>query len=393
LNIKKKNLSVKFISYYENSGYGLVARLFIKTLIENGIKLTWTPLSKFGFPRKKYQPYRNVIRWEDELTSAAHNEIEYNTVFIHTVPELYPEWKVKEKGKKLVGLSIWETTALPAHWPALINQLDYLIVPTEWNKKLYEKNGVKIPISVIPHLSQFEGTFGSNAAQQEKKSKNFIFYTISTWTERKQIIKNVEAFIKAFDDSEPVELVIKTSRDDIMRPKWRIPKIMRKRFHSPKETLQEYLEGIERYPKITIIADDSLHDAEIQQLHANSDCFISLCRTEGWGMGAFEAAFFAKPVVMTGFGGQTDFLPAESAWLVDYQLIPVSDEQAPQSYSSYQKWAEPDTDDAARKMRYIFENRDEAKRRGSALRAFVQREFSKEKTTGKLMKFIQQLSV
>ena len=31
-------------------------------------------------------------------------------------------------------------------------------------------------------------------------------------------------------------------------------------------------------------------------------------RAEGWGLGAFEAAQLGKPVIMTGYGGQRDFL-------------------------------------------------------------------------------------
>ena len=391
MSVNESRMGVKFISYYENSGYGLVARIFIKALLENGLKLTWTPLRKFGFPRKRYQPYKKEIHWERELISSAFKEINYDLVFISTVPEHYQEWIDREKGKTMIGFSIWETTALPDHWPPLINQLDYLIVPTEWNKKLYRQNGINIPIVVIPHISQFEGEIKAADKQSMKGNKRFRFYTISTWTERKQMIKNVEVFLDTFTDSEPVELLIKTSKDDIMRPKWRIPKVMRQRYHSPHDTLEEYLAGTNRSPNIIMTADDHLADEEIQQIHTSGDCFISLCRTEGWGMGAFEAAFFGKPILMTGFGGQTDFLPADKAWLVDYTLVPVHDNQAPQSYSSNQEWAEPDLEDATRKMRYIYDNRIEAGERGEKLKKYVEKEFNKEKTLNKLLKFIETL--
>jgi glycosyltransferase involved in cell wall biosynthesis len=384
-------MGVKFISYYENSGYGLVARMFIKALLENGINTTWTPLRKFGFPKKKYQPYKKEIHWEKELKSAVYKETEYDLVFISTVPEHYKEWVDREKGKTTIGFSIWETTALPDHWPPLINQLDYLIVPTDWNKKLYRQHGVTVPIVVIPHISQFEGQPAPSIREAEKENNKFRFYTISTWTERKQMIKNVEVFLNTFTDSEPVELFIKTSEDDIMRPKWRIPKVMRQRYHSPYETLKEYLNGTHRSPSITMIADDHLTDAEIQQIHSTGDCYISLCRTEGWGMGAFEAAFYGKPILMTGFGGQTDFLPDNKAWLIDYHLVSVEDKQAPNSYSSNQEWAEPDLNDAARKMRYIYDNRIEAGERGEKLKKYVEKEFNKKKTVNKLLKFIETL--
>ena len=41
----------------------------------------------------------------------------------------------------------------------------------------------------------------------------------------------------------------------------------------------------------------------------------------GGGWGAFEAARLGKPVIMTGYGGQLDYLDAELSHLVDYTLV------------------------------------------------------------------------
>jgi glycosyltransferase involved in cell wall biosynthesis len=98
---------------------------------------------------------------------------------------------------------------------------------------------------------------------------------------------------------------------------------------------------------------------------------VSLCRGEGWGIGAFDAAAHGNPVVMTAFGGQLDYLNRDLAYLVNYGLVPVINPQAPLSYSPDQRWAEPDIRHGAQQLRDVLAHPDEARARGRALQADV----------------------
>jgi hypothetical protein len=110
-----------------------------------------------------------------------------------------------------------------------------------------------------------------------------------------------------------------------------------------------------------------LSDAEIAGLHTRGDCFVSLCRSEGWGLGAFDAATYGNPVVITGFGGQLDYLGG-SPYLVDHQLVPVADPVDLHGGAPGQHWAEPDVDHGAALLREAAANLDEA-RAGARVRA------------------------
>ena len=72
-----------------------------------------------------------------------------------------------------------------------------------------------------------------------------------------------------------------------------------------------------------MIADEGLSDGEMLALHERGDCFVSLARTEGWGLGTFDAARLGKPVVTTDYGGQLDFLDPALAWLAPHSMVPV----------------------------------------------------------------------
>ena len=95
-------------------------------------------------------------------------------------------------------------------------------------------------------------------------------------------------------------------------------------------------------------------------------------------MGAFDAAAHANPVIMTGYGGQCEFLPEQLAYLVDYHLAPVRNRVRRRSYSPDQNWAEPDLDHASRLLRQVFEDREEARRRGSVLGRRLRASFDAE---------------
>jgi hypothetical protein len=86
-------------------------------------------------------------------------------------------------------------------------------------------------------------------------------------------------------------------------------------------------------------------------LHAIGDCFVSVTRGEGWGLGPFDAATLGNPVIITGWGGHLDFLGADYPGLIAYTMAPVSGWLHGASYRPTQQWAIADRRDAGRLMR------------------------------------------
>ncbi|MCC5906886.1 MAG: glycosyltransferase [Balneolaceae bacterium] len=375
-----KNL--KYVSSYENSGYAVAGKMYVEALDEAGINLTWTPLT---YQRKikgggGYKPWQGTVQWGETMQNLQFRELEYNSVIIHSIPEFYPEWREREPGKYLVGYTVWETTRPPDHWKDLINTVDHLLVPTEWNKKIFQDHGVTIPIDVIPHISEFEGRELHRPDLLPVDDDQFLFYVVSTWTERKALWKIIEAFNVAFSPDEPVQLLLKTNKIDTTRPRMYIlRRFTHKKYYSVRDSVNRLLKKNGTTPNLKLVDDDTLPQEFIQALHTRGDCYVSLCRSEGWGIGAFEAAMYGKPVIMTGFGGQADYLSRENAHLVDYKLIPVEDKTGAKSYNLKQMWAEPDINHAANKMREVYENREASIKMGKELKQHVQTHFSRER--------------
>lgn len=359
------------------------------------IPFTWTPLVRGE--NRELGPFSGAGFGDAELDPYCNRPIEYDTVIIHTPPEHYPYWVENEKGKRIIGYTVWETDRLPAHWPQLLNLVDRVLVPCNWNREVFIKSGVLKPIDVIPHI--FEGCKPlSDGCKMpwDINTSDFIFYTIETWTARKAVWNTIRCYLDAFTESDPVLLVVKTTKyaySDYPLERFNKIKIIRKFFALMKliqgkrksASSMNSIKNSYAFPARVMLIDDTLTDEEIMRLHSRGDCYVSLCRSEGWGLGSFTAAGMGKPVVITGFGGHLDFLPAELAYLIDYHLTSARDDWDPWRFTKDQRWAEPKRSIASELMRHVFENQKEAKSNGEALGRQVNDRFNEDKVMQRLI--------
>ena len=97
------------------------------------------------------------------------------------------------------------------------------------------------------------------------------------------------------------------------------------------------------------ILDAALSDQDKWDFLYSVDALISLHRSEGFGLTIAEAMSLGKPVVVTGWSGNMDFVCEDSAYLVDYKLAQCID-----TYGVYKQtdseWAEADIRSATRQI-------------------------------------------
>ena len=381
---------IKYVSLADSAGYGIAARRYLLALSTTGIPLTWSPMVHGMAWGLGYQPFEGRSIGDPELDSFCNLGIEYDTVILHLVPEYYPRWIRREQGKKIVAYTVWETDKIPNHWPPLLNAVDGLMVPCNWNKEVFKECGVTTPIWVIPHICKARSEPINSQRRWGIRSKDYLFYSINAWSERKANSKLIEAFLRAFTSGDKVTLLIKTGFRDGTRFKpgsfWRyfqslfldnVPMrvyALRRKYPSPA--------------RIKLITRH-LKDQDVRFIHQRGDCYVSLCRGEGWGLGAFDAAAAGNPVIMTGYGGQLDYLSPDLAYLVDFSLVPVRSRLY--SYTRDQNWAEASVEHAAQLMRRVFENQEIASTKGVQLKAVIDTNFNKSVIAKRLMGALSQV--
>ena len=360
-------LGIKYIGpVLDYSGYGEAARGYIFSLHEKGIPLTVSPRNFDINPPPIADKEKKEI-----LDSLIDKDINYDTVIIHLTPDLYPRYV--ERGKYNIGFAAWETTLLHPKWvQSISSSVNEMWVPCDWNIKAFKDSGITVPIFKIPHgidPCMFNGVEDKKFSIKELDDSTYKFYSIFQWTYRKNPEGLLRAYFNAFDDSDNVALILKTYRGG----------------EKDREFVRNQILGIKKdmnvgnYPRVILIGD-ILSKTQMLGLHIYGDCYVSLHRGEGFGLPIFESGLYGNPTISTGYSGNLEFMKDDNSYLVDYQETFVS---FMSSFNSWclgnQKWAEPNQIHAMELMQHVFDNRDEAKQKGSRLKNYIIENFSWEK--------------
>jgi glycosyltransferase involved in cell wall biosynthesis len=374
---------IKYISLAETTGYGLSAVAYIRALRSAGVPVTWHPrvYSPTGYrPATRVEEARSgltSVTGIDNLYDAFHAPVEYDTVVVHMTPEYWPG--VIEPGKRMVGYSVWETDRLPLHWPPMLEGYDLVLTPSTFSRDVFAQHA-RAPVEIVPHLPRTDWPSADAAELSAFRRRfgvgesDFLFYTVNTWILRKAMWLTLQAFLLAFSEDDNAVLLVKTNpHGEAEGQSW-----------GPSRRLFDRIMANYPDPARVVFVPEELDHADIGLLHLAGDAFVSLTRSEGFGMGAYDAAAAGTPVIMTGWSGQLDFLPPEHACRVDYELRRVKahlGDHVPQE----QYWAHADVDDAIGWMRRMYENPDEARQRGAGLKAHIAEHFNAPSITRRLL--------
>ena len=131
------------------------------------------------------------------------------------------------------------------------------------------------------------------------------------------------------------------------------------------------------------VVSRTMSDAERWALLRAADVVMSLHRAEGYGLVAAEAMSLGKPVIATGYSGNTDYMTSGDSVLVGFDLVEVADPDGVYPAAAG-RWAEPDDDEAADALRRLERDPSLRRRLGDAARAAMAA-FANEETVGQRM--------
>jgi glycosyltransferase involved in cell wall biosynthesis len=364
-------MKVKYIGPAKDySGYGEANRHDIASLMEAGVETT------AEIPRYTQEP-ADFGRIGQLVESIEGRPLDYKAIIIHTTPNVYKQHL--EPGIYSIGRVFWETDKLPPDFAQPLQYVDEIWTGSVFNKEAIENAGViNKPIHIIPEAIDTEIDVESFKPYKTPNEKDYKFYSIFEWTERKNPKALLEAFWREFENTEGVSLTLKTYVDNF-RP------VKQQEIHKDINILKAKL-GLKRYAPVYLYKN-LMDRHQIYRFHATFNCFVSAHRGEGWGIPQMEALLMGKPVISTNLGGIHEYLTHKrSAYLCDFNLVPLSGNTRNQQwYRQDQKWGEVNLEQLRENMRYVFENQAKAKEVGLKGQDLVKRSFSL-KTVGNLMK-------
>lgn len=327
-----------YLSLDEDSGYGVAADRCIAALEDSGVAVQWIPFTPGAGWGLGYEP----------IPSAVSGAFASPLVLIaHLVPEYFSPLRERYPEALLVGHTVWDTDRVPDHWVPCLNAADLIVVPSRFSADAIAAAPVTTPVAVVPHAAPI--TAGPPPTPVRVAPESFVFYTIAEWNQRKAVFKTVEAYLRAFTGRDRVLLIVKTSHRDHTAAQ--SPDGQTASTGTTAWSLAQLIAGHPDPPAVKLVTRP-MTGAEIADLHRRGDCFVSLCRSEGFGLCAFDAAAHGNPVVTTGFGGHLDYLGG-SPHLVDFELVPVIDPVGFPSYAPEQRWADPAVEHGAALLRQI----------------------------------------
>lgn len=347
------------------TGYGQACHDYLAALALAGVDLSIQPIHDGDSD--------NLDPRYGSLLGLVGRNFEPTHVIVHTIPRYANEF-VKDDlapspGVKKVCVTTWETDKFPKEDAERLDEFFDLVIVPAWfcRQSMVEAGLPPGKVAVIPHT--FDPCFWitHGAGQRRRSGKNpYTFYSILSWTDRKNPIGLLKAYLSEFRTSNDVLLRIVTpvvNEDDIT-------------------TLARCM-GIEDLPNVEFLGrwdkdgKGRLSETDLRQLHEDSDCYVSASRGEGWGLGAFEAACVGNPVIVTEFSGFLDYLnhyknkqyvecfptPAVTPEVKVGKIINIGGVRiaaiapgAPTGITGDQNWAEPNLAQLKHFMRKAYED-------------------------------------
>lgn len=260
-------------------------------------------------------------------------------------------------GRYNIARPFWELPTLPSIWRHSLNVMDEIWVATRFNQEAFSA-AVDRPVRHIPVAipAPSPGTLPRSHFGMPDRAFVFAFsFDFASYASRKNPQAVVDAFRLAFPDPADtgVALVVKMMGNGPGR-----------------ETALSRLRASARKDARILLVDRVFSRTEVDSFLSQCDCYVSLHRSEGFGLGLAEAMARGKPVIATNYSGTTDFISAATGYPVPFQLIEVRPRDYPH-FQSGQYWADPDIEAAAAYMQKIFRRQDEALAIGMAAREHI----------------------
>jgi len=320
---------------------------------------------------------------------ASHNEKEFepfltkypffNTNIVHINPEQTPllrqlyshrAWDKRYN----IAFWLWELESFPSNWNNQFDYFDEIWTPSTFTSSSISKS-THLPVITIPYGIQTEDTTCYSRCHFRLPEDQFLFlcmYDVNSTMERKNPIGAIEAFFSAFPaNSMDVGLVIKIN-------------------NATKANLAELNAYIGERKNIFIISQ-LMSKTEVQSLIKVCDVFVSLHRSEGFGLVMAEAMNLGIPVIATNWSANTDFMKPDNSCLVDFRFTDVNNLY----YRSKrgQRWADPNVEHAATYMKQLFTHENLYERISHSGQDYIQKEFSMQASAKKIKTRLQEIGV
>jgi glycosyltransferase involved in cell wall biosynthesis len=199
------------------------------------------------------------------------------------------------------------------------------MTPSNWNKDVFIKGGIKRPIYVVPlgvntdiykpGLSKLPISCRElPSGQKVNKFPSFNYITLFGWSYRKGIDVLIKSYCDRFTSKDDVGFIVCSrymGSSDL------------KAQRVVERDILDFMKGYTDPPRVYYYGENT--DINLMpNLMANGDCFVWGSRGEGFGLPILEAGSMEIPVISTYTSSMTDFLREDNSFLVETDKFVVA---------------------------------------------------------------------
>ncbi len=243
-----------------------------------------------------------------------------------------------------IGFWAWELAELPPDWVEALPLFHEVWAGSPFVAEAIAKaaEGTDVKVRMIPYpLPEVADARADRERFGWRPGELAVLcmFDVNSTAARKNPMGAVDAFQRAFrPDDAGVRLIVKANAkggDPAL-----VPADLRAR--------------ITGWSNITLLIAQ-LSDADADNLLASADVFVSLHRSEGFGLSIAQSMVLGRAVIATGWSGNADF-QAGGVVEVPYELVPARDPSGRYEIAGA-VWAEPDVGFAAEALRRFADDR------------------------------------
>lgn len=243
---------------------------------------------------------------------------------------------------EIIGYPFFELDKLFQLESNIINNLDKIVVSSNWAKQIIEEETKQKNIFVAP--LGVDRTIFDHTIYKNNKSDKYIFSIIGKWEIRKGHDILLHIFEKAFTDQDDVELWVCASADN--------------GYINAQEIFkwEALYKNHKLSDKIKLIPAQKTHH-DIAKLISKTDCGLYPSRAEGWNLELLETMSMNRPTIALNYSAQTEFCNNKNCFLVDVEETePAHDGKFFMGQGNWAKIGSKQIDDIVDKMRFCYKN-------------------------------------
>jgi len=300
-------MNINFMSAINTTGYGTCGMNILSELILLGEKVSFFNVTS-GIECYS-QDEVNIITLA--VNNAENYDINAPCLQLWHLPHIN---MFVGRGPK-IGFPIFELDSFSSREKINVSVLDRMFVTSKWAKDIVTNNisSIKEDKIDVVNLGHNVGRYPEllNVARQPGP---FRFFTCGKWEKRKGHDVICEAFNKAFDEKDDVELHLMcgnhTHLNQDQELTWKNKFLMSKNGSKVR--------FIERVPL----------QKQVFEIMAQMDCGLFPARAEGWNLELMEMMALNKPVITTNCSAHTEYCNKENSYLIDVgPLEPAFDDK------------------------------------------------------------------